>query len=132
MRRRVIAALLLGFLGGTPLAADYKYIQADWVHELGITRLAGFKDGEFLVLSDISQRRPALTVRHHLEVRVSALDKLFTTTEQSTDTKQRETLTILLRVTPDPKQFKVEFDHTVYENGEQKFRFAGITFVPRW
>jgi hypothetical protein len=132
MRRRSLAMILLSFMGGPVSAADYKYIASDWLHELGITRLAGYGDGEFLVLSEIIQQRPIPTVRHHLEVKISALGKTFTAASESTDRKRRESLAILLRASPDPKQFKVAFDHMVFEDGVRTLRFSGVTFLPRW
>ena len=132
VRRGFIVGALLSSVRGSLSASDYKYIPGNWLHELGITRLAGYRDGEFLVLSDIIQQRPTRTIRHHLEVKISALDKMFTATGEPTDTKHTESLTILLHATADPMQFEVEFDHTVFDDGKQTLRFAGMTILPRW
>ena len=129
---KAVVALLLTLAGTKINAADYKYIQSNWLHELGITRLVSFKDGEFLVLSDISQRRPTPVVKYHLEVKVPRFDQAFTMAEQSPDMKQKETLTVLLHPTSDPTVVKVAFEHAVYESGEVKFRFSGVTYLPRW
>ena len=131
-RFRIATLVLLGTLTTAFSAAAFEFLPAEWTEELGITRLDGYADNEFLVLSNIAQTQPVRTVRHHLEVKVSAFDKSFTAEEQSPDRKLKETLSITLHPTTDQKHFKAEFEHVVYEDGEVTLRFSGVTILPHW
>ena len=70
-------------------------------------------------------------VTHSLEVKVSAWDKPFTATYESTDKRQKEVLTVTLHETGNPKEIRAEFDHVVSEDGTVILRFSGLTVLVR-
>lgn len=123
------AALVISLTG--PVHA-LKAVPAKWQHYLLSTYLTDYKKGEHLIISSIfTGHGKDASVRHSLEVKVTSWGKPFTETYESEDKKSKEVFTVTLVETDNPKEMKAEFEHSVYENGELKLRFSGVTILAR-
>ena len=107
-------------------------LPAKWNHALGSTYLTDYKKGEHLIISDISTGMPPKSsVRYSCTVKVLSWDKEFTTTQESTDTATKETFSVTLHTTDDPKEMIAVFNHAVFKNGKLFLRFSGQTILAR-
>lgn len=114
-------------------AHAFRYLPATWRHDLGSTRLVGYKKGEHLIVSSIvtgTVGRDAVQ-KYGLDVKVSAWGKPFTAMQQSKDKKQKEVLIVTLYKMADIREMKAVFDDTVYESGKVKLKFSGTTLLAR-
>ena len=135
--RNLLALLTLASLLGcahrihvapTPTPLDYQSSEARWVHELNITRFAGYGPDEFCVISLISD---ATAVRYMVLVRVSSLRMTHVTTQRSPDDTETETLEVTLREGDTPEDLYANFSHSVFKQGIMKLQFSGTTVLPR-
>ncbi|MDD5260760.1 MAG: hypothetical protein PHD76_02830 [Methylacidiphilales bacterium] len=131
---QIYALCLLPFvLHATEIPNDFKSVPAKWHQGLDSTVLVGYKKGEHLIVSDIWTGTPGrdAVIKHMLAVKISQWGKPFTDQYESTDKKQKETLTVTLYETDNAQEMKAEFEHTVYETGKVVLRFSGITILQR-
>jgi hypothetical protein len=134
LKSLITAALLISALGLVSARdVDLRMIPAIWHHGLNSSRLVDYKEGEHLVISDIwtGSLGSDAVVRHSLEVKVSAWDKPFSKSVESEDKQRKETLTVTLHRTNNPREMKAEFEHTVYEAKRVVLKFSGITLLVR-
>jgi hypothetical protein len=108
-------------------------IPALWHHGLNSTYLTDYHKGEHLIISDIWTGTPAIdaVIKHSLQVKVSGWDRAYTENSESDDKHHKETLTVTLHETKNPKEMKADFDHTVYEDDHVVLRFSGVTVLAR-
>lgn len=130
-RRAILASMFLLFLVGMarPVAYAFESIPAIWHQGLSISRLVGYEKGEYLVVSDIWTGTPGrdAVVRHSLEVKVDLPGRAFTATQAATAKTPKETLTVTLIGTENPKELAAHFEHTVGEGNNVQLQFSGIT-----
>ena len=127
---RAARLLLLGALLSMNLGAQ-EYVNAVWRQELLWTRLVGDAPGTYRVHSAIITGVVGVNAaeRYSLEVRVTSWNTPFEVTRESAT--ERETLTVTLRETTDPKEMEATFEHVVYEGKKVKLKFAGVTRLMR-
>ena len=108
-------------------------IPARWHQGLSSTYLTDYHKGEHLIISDVWTGTPSVdaTVKHSLQVRVSAWNKPFSAIYESPDKRQNEVLTVTLHEMADPKEMRAEFDHVISEDGTVTLRFSGVTILAR-
>ena len=129
--KRILTALVVVAVACSNVFA-IESIPAKWNHALSSTQLAGSKPGEYLVFSFISTGiSSAKSVRYAAEVMVSSWDKEFMTTLESKDKKIKETFSVILRTTDNPKEMSAVFEHVVYDNGKLMLKFSGQTLLTR-
>lgn len=112
---------------------QHESVPALWQQSLSATRLTGYKDSERLIVSNIwtgMLGRDAV-VKHTLRVKVDTWAKRFTTVYVSPDKKNKESLSVTLYKTTNSREMSAHFEHIVYEKGEIKLRFCGITRMNR-
>ena len=111
-----------------------RHVQAIWRQELLITRLVGYEPHEFLVTSQIFGTKPREGFYYSIQKKVAEMAKTYheTTDSDSGVRRVRQVLAIALFETSDASEFRAEFTHEVFEDGELKLRFSGVTMVPRW
>jgi hypothetical protein len=130
----LLAVLLTTSLGAGQAAEQQESVPSLWHQSISITRLTEYKQSERLVISDIWSGTPGqdAAIKHSLKVKVNVWGRPFTTASGSADKKgDKETLSVTLYKTTNPMEISVHFEHIVYEKGEVKLRFCGITRVPR-
>ena len=129
----LFAVLLSTCLAAGQAVEDYKSVSALWQQGLSITRLADYKQSERLVISDIwsGTLGQDAVIKHSLKVKVDTWGKRFITTYESPDKKDKEILSVTLYKTTNPREISAHFEHIVYEKGEIKLRFCGITRLAR-
>ena len=125
--------ILMFLLLVTSTALGLQSIPARWHQGLSSTYLTDYHKGEHLIISDVWTGTPSInaTIKHSLEVRVSAWDKPFSATYESPDKRQKEVLTVTLHETTNPKEMRAEFDHVISEDGTVILHFSGITVLAR-
>ena len=108
-------------------------VPARWHQGLDSTYLTDYHKGEHLIISNVwtGTEMVDAVVKHSLEVKVSAWDKPFTAAYESADKRQKETLTVTLHETSNPKEMRAEFDHVISEDGTVILRFSGLTVLTR-
>lgn len=124
---------ILTLLFTTWSAHAYGWVDAIWNHELGSSRLVGYKQGEHLVLSKIYTGTPGTNARfrYDLRVKVSTWNKPYTISSTADEKHLRQVLTVTLSPLRDRQQMKATFDHVVYKNGQKKLKFSGVTILRR-
>ena len=127
------AMLLSTSLAAGQAVEDYRSVPALWQHGLSITRLTDYKQSERLVISDIwsGTLGQDAVIKHSLKVKVDTWGERFITTYQSADKKDKEILSVTLYKTTNAREISAHFEHIVYEKGEIKLRFCGITRLAR-
>lgn len=113
---------------------EYESVSGLWQHSLSATRLAGYKNNERLIVSNIWTGvlgRDAM-VKHSLKVKVDTWARKFATTYVSPDKKNKETLSVTLYKTTNSQEMSAYFEHIVYEKGQVKLRFCGVTRLTRF
>ena len=121
----------------TPRPMNYSSLRSPWTHDLSVTKFQGYAPHEYCVVSSIAEytadKSPTVpTERYSFRLRVSRWDVRHVTQEDLPGTNSSHRLAITLRKAEDPKHMRVEFEHTVQQNGKQELRFAGSSFLPRW
>lgn len=130
MKRILIALIVVAVACSNAFAIEVR--PAKWNHALYSTQLANSKPGEYQVFSFISTgMSSSKSVRHAAEVMVSSWDKEFMTTLESKDKKIKETFSVILRTTDNPKEMIAVFEHVVYDNGKLMVKFSGQTILTR-
>lgn len=128
-----IGIILLAYFASAQGTHDYESVAALWHHGLSATRLAGYKNSERLLVSDIWSGTPGQNaiIKYSFKIKVNVWGRQFTTSSQAADKKSRETLSVTLFKTTNRREMSAHFEHIVYEKGEVKLRFCGVTRLPR-
>ena len=117
MKRIVIVLFVVA--AACPNAFALEIRPAKWNHALYSAHLANRKPDEYQVFSFISTGMSSeKSVRYAADVMVSSWGKEFMTTLESKDKKSKETFSVILSATDNPKEKIAVFEHVVYDNGK--------------
>lgn len=128
----LLAMMLSTTLAVAQGAKDRESVPALFHQGVSISRPAGYQQSERLIISEIWMGTPGrdAVVKYSMRVKVNTWTKKFTVS-QSDDKKTKEVLSVTLYKTTNSHELSVHFEHTVYEKGEIKLQFSGITRLHR-
>ncbi|HEY5792458.1 MAG TPA: hypothetical protein VIS74_04115 [Chthoniobacterales bacterium] len=124
---------LLIFLGIVTAGWGYESIPAIWRQELHSTVLSDYLPGEYFIISSIYTGRLGkdASIRHMQEVKVTAFGKSFSATLKDKNDRLAEIFTVTLFEMHDPQRMRANYEHIVYNEGEEYLKFSGSTILVR-